>query len=135
MVLVASTVVAGVAVLIAAYQPYRVLARCAKWVNADGGRFRKWFAAPIVAAILAVVIQVLASLIVLSDGADGASSSASIGAVVLLAVSFTLPWLAWLVFGSRAMRSLEAGVEHSHGRAMREAQDPTDAPAVIAPSA
>ncbi len=120
MVLVGTVLIAGLATLVAAYLPYRALAKCAKWVNADAGRFRRWFAAPIVAALLAGVAQILAGLVVLTDGADGSSSNATIGAAALWMLSFTLPWLAWLVFGSRAMRALDLGVTHAHGRALRE---------------
>jgi hypothetical protein len=132
MVLVATVFMSGLVILIAHYQPYRALGRCAKWANADSGRFRKWFVAPIVAVLLAIVVQILAGLVVLSDGSDGASSTASVGAAGVWVVSFTLPWLAWLIFGSRAMRSLESGMAHAHGRAIREALDPSEVNPLLA---
>jgi hypothetical protein len=131
-VLVATAFVFGLAVLIAHYQPYRALGKCAKWANADSARFVKWFLAPIGAVLLAIVIQILAGLVVLSDGADGSSSTASIGAAGLWVVSFTLPWLAWLIFGSRAMRSLDSGAAHVHGRAVRESLDPSEVNPMLA---
>lgn len=124
MVLAGAVFAAGVIVLIAMYQPYRILARCAKWANSDGGQFRKWFVAPIVAVLVAIVIQLFASLVVLTDGADGSSGTASVGAALVLIAAVALPWLAWLIFGSRAMRSLESGVANVHDRALRESQDP-----------
>lgn len=126
MVLVVTVIAAGLAILMAAYLPYRLLAKCARRVKADPGSFRKWFVAPIVAAILAAVAQVLAGLVLLSDGADGSSGGASIAAAALWLSSFALPWLAWLVFGSRAMRALESGVQHAHERGVRESQDPRE---------
>lgn len=124
--LAAAVFLGGLAILIAAYQPYRMLAKCSKWVNADPGRFRRWFVAPIVGGLLAVVVQVLAGLVVLSDNADGSSSGASVGAVLLWLVALALPWLAWLIFASRAMRSLDLATTHAHGRAVREARDPSE---------
>ena len=136
MLLVVTVFFAALAVLMAIYQPYRALAKCAKWVSADASRFRKWFAAPIVAGLLAGVVQVLAGLVLLSDGVDGSSSSASLGATAVWVVAFTLPWLAWLVFGSRAMRSMDEGVAHAHSRAVREAQDPSEVdPTLVAQAA
>ncbi|WP_424343958.1 hypothetical protein [Ilumatobacter sp.] len=145
MVLAVTVFVAAVGMLMAAYQPYRALARCAKWVYTDSGRFRKWFVAPIVGALISGVIQILAGLVALSDTGDRSSTVAVIGAVGLWVVSFTLPWLAWLISGSRAMRSLESGVAHAHDRTGREAHDPSEVvplhaappagvPAVSAPS-
>ena len=98
-VLVGSVVVFVVVVgAVAAYFPYGVLSRAGRWVNADSSKMRMWFSAPIIAALVAVTVQILATLTILADSVDGSggSSAAASWAIVL---SVGLPSVAWLISG------------------------------------
>lgn len=122
---VAVVVLSVVAIFAAMYRPYGILMRVGKWVSADSRRIRKWFIAPFIAAVCALTIQVVASLLIVADAAaEDSSGGASIGAVVLLLITPALPWVAWLITGSRAINSIQSGIAHTHGRAVRASLDP-----------
>ncbi len=139
--LAAAAVVAVGAVLIAAYRPYAVLAKCAKSARADSTHVRRWFMAPLVAVAVAVAAHGMVRLTLSAEGRTGTvtSSGPSFGIATLWVASLVLPWVTWLVFARRAMRSLDSGVVHTHGRAVREALEPTEmtafAASLMAPNA
>lgn len=133
MALAAMVCVIVVAMFAAWYRPYGLLARTARWVSADGGTARKWFAAPFIAALLSIGIQLLATLLVVAETeADGALEATSIGAVALIVVSLCLPWVAWLFTGSRAIGAIESGVAHTHARAVQASRNPEEISAHVA---
>lgn len=114
-----------VAMFAALYRPYGILARTARWVNVDGRKVRKWFAAPFLSALCSIAIQLMASLIVVADVVtEGSPGSASIGALALIVVSLCLPWLAWLVTAQRAITAIESGIAHAHARAEQASRIP-----------
>ncbi|MEP4649487.1 MAG: hypothetical protein ABJ314_04845, partial [Ilumatobacter sp.] len=131
--LAAAAVVAVAAVLVAAYQPYAVLARCATTARADSAHVRRWFMAPLVAVAVAAAAQGLVRLASSADERAGtATAGPSLEIAALWVASLVLPWVTWLVFARRAMRSLDSGVVHTHGRAVREALEPTEMTAFAA---
>jgi hypothetical protein len=115
---VAALIVTG---LVAAYLPYGYLRRASRWVGGDSSKMPKWFLAPIIAALVAITVQVLATLMIVADSADGDSSGGATAAVWVILLSIGLPGLTWLISASRAMIDLEEATRHRHTRAARAA--------------
>jgi hypothetical protein len=112
----AAVIVAAVTMMIALYQPYRILGRASAWVSSDRSKFRKWFTAPYIAALVGLIGAVLASLSIAGssvDELDGPQPFVAVGFILLASI---LPWLAWVICGSRAMIDLEEAVGHQHRR-------------------
>jgi hypothetical protein len=116
MIFLAAVAVFAFCLLIAVYQPYRVLGQASRWVSGDSSKFRKWFTAPYLVAVVAGVMLVLASLTLRANAVDDLGGPQTYAAAGLLVFAVPLPWLTWLVCASRAMIDLEEATGHQHRR-------------------
>jgi hypothetical protein len=102
--------------LVAMYQPYRVLGRASRWINGDSAKFRRWFVAPFVGGFVGGLLAVAVTLAMAAGEPPEVGDPSIVAAAGVWVLGAALPWLAWLICASRAMIDLEEAVGHQHRR-------------------
>jgi len=112
--LVFAALVFLVVLVVMVYLPYGHLARATAWVGGDGGRMRRWFFAPIVAALIGSTIRFFLFIGIVTDD----SGSHTTVYLAIMGLTAGLPWVVWLIFGNRGMIELETACEMTYERAL-----------------